>query len=152
MSYETIVAGYAEVFAAVDGLSAAQVLDYEPSSINPGPGEPVMYFLLESFQRSAKGQVRRMDYTTTGRLCFLWQDNEAAEVELRPFVNALPAALDADPFLGGRLAGDGAGYLGGYAECSGAVVVYVEIDGVKYKAIDYTLPAFEKFQNRLAGL
>jgi hypothetical protein len=151
MSYELIVTGYKAVFDPVVG-STDRVLKHEPTSINPLPNKPVMYFLLTGFDRSVKGQVRRMEYRTIGRLCFLWKDNAAAEAELRPFINSIPAAVDADPLLGNCLAGNGAGYLGGYTEVTGAEVVYVEINGVKYKAVDFALRAFEKFQNRLAGL
>lgn len=127
MSYEAANEGLTEVLQSVTGLT--RVLDYEPSSI---PSTPMVYHLLDSFSRTQEGQVTVMRYRKLIRLIVLWQDNEKAEQKVIPFVNAIPAALDADPQLGGRIER-------GFARVSpdaDAIAGFVRIGGVMYRSLD----------------
>lgn len=103
MSYQTVIAGLVERLKTVDGLKL--VLDHEPPSIQR---LPALLLYLDSFRRSYSGNVVTMRYRVKARLLISWVSNEAAERELLPFVNTIPAAIDADMFLGGRIQSGGA--------------------------------------------
>lgn len=155
MSYADIVTGLHERFTAVSGLNGKPILDYEPTSIQDFP---TLYTLLDEFDRgadggrAAAGQVVMMRYRILHRLCFRWQDNQQAEQELIPFVNSVPAAVDADPQLGNRLRGNGAGYIGGMARIAECKATFVSIGGVVYRALDFYSDVYEKFAYKQAGL
>ena len=132
MSYATVIAGLHTRYATVGGIKA--VLDYEPKTIsNP----PVLYSLLDSVTRTQEGQVTVMRYRILSRLCIRWQDNERAEEELQPFVNALPSAVDLDPKLGGAIPS-------GIARVTDIQAVFVTINGVFYRCLDTYCEVVEK--------
>lgn len=132
MSYDAVLAGLHARYATVDGIKA--ILDYEPRAIsNP----PVLYSLLDTVTREQTAQLTIMRYRILSRLCVRWQDNEQAERELRPFVNSLPAAVDADPQFAGALAR-------GMARVTDIQAVFVPINGVLYRCLDVYCEAVEK--------
>lgn len=132
MSYATIEAGLYERMALVPGLKV--LLHYEPNTIQDAPA---MYLILDSFTRHNEGQICVMKYRTLHRLWIKWQDNEAAEAQLRSFVNIIPALLDLDPQLGGALDRGVATMPDGQAE-------WREIGGVVYRTVDFFTETTEK--------
>ncbi len=132
MSYETVLEGLQERLGTVEGLAA--VLDYVPTGIHT---TPLVYTLFESLSIRQSGQVRTNEYRILLRVVLLWQDNEQAEAELSPFVESIPAAVRADPHLGGRL-------TSGYAEINELEGGWVTIGNVEYRVLDCHAHVIEK--------
>lgn len=76
-----------------------------------------------------------MRYSILSRLYLLWQENDTAEEALKPYVNSLPAAVDADQSLGGRasLARVEAGRRG-----------FITVAGTLYLVLELTADVLEK--------
>ena len=123
-SYEAILEGIVDRLNTIGSI--AVLLDYEPTAIQD---TPLVYMLLDRTEREKSGQLTAMRYRVLCRLCVPWMDNEEAERELIPFVNSIPAAIDADPTLGGRV-------TRGRAYVSEQVGVFVSIGGTLYRALD----------------
>lgn len=132
MSYATVIEGLKLRFATVPGIKT--ILDYEPTSAQD---TPLLYMLFDEAPRTQTGQVTVMPYRILCRLCIRWQDNRYAEQELIPFVNSLPAAIDQDPTLGGKIAS-------GMARVINVQGIFVTIGGVLYRALDVTVEAIDK--------
>jgi len=132
MSYTTVLAGLHERLATVPGLNA--LLDYAPTSVHE---PPMLYSMLDSVRVARSGQLRATTYRIRHRVVLRWQDNEQAEVEACPFVNAVPLAVEADPHLGGRL-------VSGYAEISECESGFAEIGEVTYRVLDFYATVVEK--------
>lgn len=132
MSYTTVKAGLHTRLQTVSGLVVK--LKYEPNTIQDAPA---IYSILEGFTRSQASQITTMRYRTLHRLWVKWQDNEAAEIELDSFVNAIPAAFDADPQLGGAIEQGITVVTDGKAE-------WREIGGILYRTLDFFTEAVEK--------
>jgi hypothetical protein len=113
-----------ERLATVTGIKVC--LDYEPTEIQQ---PPIIYSLLDAFERSQAGQVTVMRYRILHRLVIAWVHNERAEQQLASFVNAIPAAIDADPQLGGRIAS-------GLARIADGQAVWVKIGGTTFRCLD----------------
>lgn len=135
MSYSAAIAGLKSAVETVDGLNL--VLDYEPTSLQR---LPAVYLLLDSFTRTQGGQVTAMRYRVLCRLCVRWQDNEKAEWELIPFVNSIPAAIDADPTLGGAITRG----VAAVAEDAPAIGGFVRIGGTMYRSLDIFVDIIDK--------
>jgi hypothetical protein len=132
MSATTVYAGLAERFATVDGIK--KIILGEPSgALDP----PILYTAYEGFTRGQAGQVTTMTHRFTHRLLITWQEFSQAEARLLSFVNALAAAVDADPKLGGRVAS-------GMARVTEASSGFVTIGSTKYRVIDVTTETLEK--------
>ena len=130
MSYDAIVQGLEERLRAVEGIN--QVLDHEPTSIE----SVSIVSVLDSFNREqSRGQVTTMVYRTIHTLVLRWQDNAQAERELRPFINRVCAAIDADPSLGGRCA---------TAKIVSGSAGFADISGVRYRIVDFISEVTEK--------
>ena len=71
------------------------------------------------------------------RIYFLWQEFSEAELQLDPFVNAIGAAIDEDPQLGGKL-------TRGYARVTDAKAGWVAVGGVVYRILDTFIEAVDK--------
>lgn len=125
MSYQDIVEGLQERFETVSGLEA--VLAYVPTSIG---STPMMYLLLDSATTERSGQVLAIRYRVLARLAVLWQDNEQAELEVMPLVDAIIGAVEADPHLGSAL-------TSGYARINEVEAGWDEIGGVTYRVVDF---------------
>lgn len=133
-TYADIVAALVTRFKTVTALNKENtkskpvgVLDYEPQTIQKAP---VLYGVLTSFDRNQTGQVTNMIYIMTWRLCIQWQDNQQAERALMPFINLIPAALDADRTLGGVQGM-------GEARIESATAGYVGIANTLHRIVDY---------------
>ena len=132
MSYATILAGLHTRLATVAGLNA--VLDYVPTSVQD---PPIIYSLLQRVKIAYAAQVRTATYRILHRVVIRWQDNEQAELEASPFVDAIPAAVHADPHLGGAL-------TSGYAEISECESGFAEIGEATYRVLDFYSTVVEK--------
>lgn len=132
MSYAAVIEGLKVRFATIPSIKL--ILDYEPTSIHDAP---LLYMLFDNAPRTQTGQVTVMPYRVLCRLAIRWVDNELAERELIPFVNSLPAAIDADATLGGKIAS-------GMARVTNVQGVFVTIGGVLYRALDVTVEATDK--------
>src|SRR5437660_1224261 len=124
---------HASVFPLVAGLpqrdaddNIINLLKYEPRSIQTSP---TLYTLLDAFQRNTSGQVTAMKFRLLHRICVQWQDNEESEAELLTFVHSVPAAIDANPTLGGLI-------TMGVARISEGQSGFVIISGTKYRSLD----------------
>jgi hypothetical protein len=124
VSYATVLAGMTERLQTLTGLKA--VLDYVPKTIQT---TPLAYSLLESVDIRQSGQVTTREYRILHRIVFVWQDNEGAELELIPYVDLAPAAVRADPHLGGRI-------VSGYAEIVRVEGGWVTIGNIEYRVLD----------------
>lgn len=129
MSYSEILEGLEERFATVAGIKA--ILRYEPRSFQTFP---LLYSLLDSVSIETDGGVRVYHYRILHRLVLPWQDNEKCELDLIAFVNSIPAAVDADPQLGGRL-------TNGWAEISDIDADWIQTGAgpgaITYRALDF---------------
>ena len=131
MSYATVLDGLHVRFATVAGINA--ILKYVPTAIDP----PMMYSVLESMNVTRNGQVRAVHYRINHRMMFRWQDFEQAELEIIPFVDSIPLAVEADPHLGGVL-------VSGFAEINECRALWVDISGTTYRVLDFFSDITEK--------
>lgn len=123
ITYDDVLEGLHERFAAVEGITT--VISYIPTSI-----EPVTLFpMFERYEGSEVGQVLTERFWTRHYLCFLWQDNEQAEIELRPYIALMPAAIRADPHLGGRI-------NSGWAKVSEMLGAFITIGSIDYRTLE----------------
>jgi hypothetical protein len=134
VSYRGVLDGLKAVWGTVPELAGHPILDYEPTSIQDSP---TLYMLLDRAPRQQHGQVTAQHYVVLCRLVLRWLDNERAEQLLVPFVNALPAAIDADKQLGGAL-------QNGVAVVEDMRAVFVTIGGTLYRALDVYVDVLEK--------
>lgn len=125
MSYATVLAGLHVCFATVSGINA--ILDYVPTSI---PDPPILYSVFDNLSITRSGQIEAKHYRIQHRMVFRWQDNEQAEQEIIPFIDSIPAAVAADPHLGGAL-------VSGYSEIESCEGGWIDIGGVTYRVLDF---------------
>lgn len=103
---------------------------------------PALYTAYQSFERVLKNappasNITGMQHIYAVRLVIRWVDFQQAEMQLLSLLDAIPDSIDQDPRLGSRL-------TKGYAWCSDGVTGFVDIGGVTYRVVDYTVHAFEK--------
>jgi hypothetical protein len=132
MSASTVYAGLAERFATVSGIK--QLGLGEPTSIHD---LPALYSAYEGFERGQAGQITTMTHRFVHRLVIRWQEFAQAEAQLLTFIHAIPAAIDADPKLGGRIPS-------GLARITGAAGGFTTIGKTKYRVVDFTSEVLEK--------
>jgi len=121
-----ILDGLEERFRLVPGIHV--IIRYEPTSVQD---YPLLYSMMENKQSSGGEEAGlTWHYRILHRLVFRWQDNAGAAEELIPFVDAIPAAVDADPQLGGRL-----DY--GYAQISEVTLNWGKIGGTDCLFLDF---------------
>jgi hypothetical protein len=132
--YADVIAGLVEVLEGVSGIKAIHA--HEPTKIGD---PPEMYLLLNTAERVSKGGVSGWKYSVLCRLCIRWVDNEMAEQELMPFVNSVPAAIEAPS--AGQLHGT---LLHGAVAVNRVEAVFVSIGGVLYRALDFYVDVLEK--------
>jgi hypothetical protein len=99
MSALTVKNGLYTVLAGASSLDALTVLKHVPATIST----MLIYIRLRRAERGQGGQITSMRYFFLVRLCVPYQDNEGAELLLDSYINAVPAAIDADPTLGGAI-------------------------------------------------
>lgn len=129
--------GLESVFRTVDGLRT--ILLGEPTGDLDLPG---MYSAFESFERPMAGRppadnLTGMRYRFVHRLMLRWVDFQAAEMQLLTFINKIPAAIDADPRLGGRITSGDVRIVAGDAG-------FVTLGGAKYRVVDFRSEILEK--------
>lgn len=134
ISYSDVITGLHERLETVPGLAqlnddgdVCNMLRYEPETIVQ---TPLLYSLLDTFQRDQHGQMTSMIYRVLHRIVIQWQDQEQAELELIALVNAVPASIDVDPTLGGRVDK-------GLARISDGATGFVVISGTQYRCLDF---------------
>jgi hypothetical protein len=132
VSYATVLGGLHTVFESVGGIAA--VLDYEPTTVQVSP---LMYSLLDSVEVTRAGQVMAYRYHIMHRLMVPLQNNPQAEQILIPYVNSIPAAIDADPHLGTVL-------TNGIATIESIDAVFVTFAGVVFRALNFYSNVLEK--------
>lgn len=132
MSALTVYEGLEERLLTIDGLNA--VILGEPTGIHD---PPAVYVALQSMGREHANQLTAAVYTFLLRLVVRWQENAEAERELLTLANQIPAAIDADRRLAGRL-------MQGVAMTGDAVAGFLVIGGTTYRILDYTVTATEK--------
>jgi len=83
------------------------------------------------------GTIKTVTYRILHRVAIRWQDNEQAELEAIPLVDAIPAAVEADPQLGGRI-------ITGWAEVDECQPGWATIAGAEYRLLDFYSTVIEK--------
>lgn len=133
MSYVTVVAGVMERLQTIATLKVS--LDYEPTSIQETPAAYVLYGGTRG--RNTAGQVTVMPYEVRIRLLNKWQSNKECEAQMMPFVNSIPAAIDEDAQLGGRI-------TSGIAAVTDVEQGYIILGGVEYRRYDFLVHVVDK--------
>lgn len=111
--------------ARLEGIVGG-ILDYEPAAIQKAP---LMYSLLDEVDQTVTGMARGRRYRFMHRLVVVWVDNRQAEATILRYVDAIPAAIDADPSLGGVLGS-------GIARIVDQRAGWVTIGGALYRVLD----------------
>lgn len=124
MNYAEITVAVAAKIAAMGGMDGG-CLRYEPQSVDT---TPMAYLLFDSRDHNFVRQARTFEssYQMLLRVVIQWQENEQAELELMPWVDSVPEALESDLALvreGVRVAG-----------CTGG---FVTINGVLFRVLDF---------------
>ena len=138
MSALTVYTALEAKFQAIPGLKA--VILGEPTAVQTAPALYTALANVDWVLRNSgpgRGVQNGVRYTFTHRLIVKWQDNDAAERELLGLVDAIPAAVNADPHLSGALSAGGAEILTGAAG-------FVTIAKTLYRIVDYTSTVLEK--------
>ena len=98
MSYAAVSEGLNAAIATVTALKA--VLDYEPATLQTSP---IVYSILDGFDRQVTGLTTRTVYRTLHRLCIRYQEPETSEAVVQALADSIAEAVEADPKLGGRM-------------------------------------------------
>jgi hypothetical protein len=134
MSYETAEAALRTAIKGVTGVGA--VVSGQPASVQHWP---LVYMAFDGMSRTQHGQLTENRYRVLMRLCVPVQDNARVEAVIKPFVNRIPAAIDADPTLGGRV---------NLAYCEGSPLgdgdTYLEIAETTCRAVTFVAVLVEK--------
>ncbi|MDD5059303.1 MAG: hypothetical protein PHQ60_15710 [Sideroxydans sp.] len=139
MSYSDVVEGLHERFATVSALKA--VLDYEPNSVQT---TPLLYSILDGFERRVEGTVTYTTWRTLHRLLIPYQKPAQVEEDLAGLVMSIIEAVESSPKLGGRLRPGDAQIVSGDAD-------FIEIgDGNWYRRLDFYSQVVE--MSRYLGL
>ncbi len=132
MSYAEVLTGLRECLATVPGIVA--VLDHTPTSVQ---ATPILFSVPDTCEVHRSGQTVTKEYRTNHYLVFRWQNPMQAAHEMLPFLDSVPAAVEADPHLGGHLPN-------GYAEIAEWEVMWLEIANVAYLAVRFQSIAIER--------
>lgn len=139
MSYADVVEGLHERFVTVSALKA--ILDYEPNSIQTSP---LLYSILDGFERRVDGTVTVTRWRTMHRLILPVQKPEQTEEDLAALVMSIVEAVESSPKLGGRLRPGDAQVVSGDAG-------FLEIgEGNWYRRLDFYSEVVE--MSRYLGL
>ena len=103
------------------------ILDYEPNSVQTWP---LLYSILDSFDRRVEGTVTYTTWRTLHRLLIAYQKPAQVEEDLAPLVMSIIEAVESSPKLGGRLRPGDAQIVSGEAD-------FIEIgEGNWFRRID----------------
>lgn len=130
--YADVITGIKD---ALETLDLVNVLPYEPATVS---ATPMAYIMLDGWERGQQAQVVTMRYQVKIRLVLVWQDNEAVEQQLIPYVNSIPTALEVDMTLG---AGPEERRI---SQVRSGVAEYRDIGGITYRTMDTTISVLEK--------
>jgi hypothetical protein len=112
------------------------VVQGEPSSVQAWP---LVYTVFDGMTRTQQGQLTINSYRVMARLCVPIQENVQAEAVLAPFVNSIPATIDANATLGGAV------NIASVTEAvSGEGGGYHTVASSPYRTITYTVVLVEK--------
>jgi hypothetical protein len=157
MTYATAMPGITARLASVAGLGTLDqggpgerpaVIEGEPTSVDACP---LVYYLFQSGETIAPGQLSGMKYVVMIRVLVPWADNPGSEADIAPFVNSIPAAFDAK-----QHDGDGHSFakLGGLVDLalitainSGEDQGFHTVASVPYRSITYELTIKENKPN-----
>jgi hypothetical protein len=132
MSYQSVKDGLQERLETLPGI--VDVLQYEPSSFGD---TPLAYLLFDHSEDATQGQVVGTRYFVTIRLVVQWTDNEGAELEIDPYIDSIPAAIQADRQLGGRI-------RRGMATKPGGEGGFIDVGAVRYRIVDFVTEVLDK--------
>lgn len=137
MSATTVWQGLEERFKTVAGLGSVEL--GEPTG---DMALPCLYTVYGSFERPLRNSPPAqnktgMKHILGTRLVIQWVDFQAAERQLFTLVDLIPASIELDPHLGGRL-------NAGAAYCAAGVSGHAVIGGVTYRVVDYEISILEK--------
>lgn len=138
MTAVTVYQGLVAAFREISGIQA--ILLGDPTTIQVSPALIIVYGSFDVLSQSSP-PARNLNATSHEfgiRLAIKWgPENEQAEMQLLTLIGAIPAAIGADPRLGGRLPK-------GLAQISGAVTGYAEYSKDKFRIADYVCTVVEK--------
>lgn len=134
MSWPAVRAGLHEV---LEGLPGVKVVT---TSVPPAVDDwPFGYFVIkDTTYKTSAGSMLQCRYHAIFRVVFPWQDQQAAEDMLAPFVNSVPEAVVRRVQLAGRLPN-------GNVQCTGSNVVFVGIGGVQWLGLDFDIYAQDNY-------
>jgi hypothetical protein len=97
VSYSLCIAQLKTTLAGVTGIK--KVVNGYPTSLQAWP---LIYMHADRGERAIPGgsQMTVNSYSVTATLCLPFQDNYIAEDGIAPFLNSIPAAVDANATLG----------------------------------------------------
>lgn len=103
---------------------------------------PCLYTVYGSFERPLRNSPPAhnqtgMKHILGTRLVIQWVDFQSAERQLFALVDLIPASIEADPHLGGRL-------NAGAAYCAAGISGHAVIGEIKYRVVDYAITVLEK--------
>jgi hypothetical protein len=137
MTYAGAIAGIKTAIAGVTGIK--KVINGLPTSPQ---NLPLCYLEASSGERSQAGQLTANKYRVIATVCVPWQDNTLAEDQIAPFINTVPAAIDANPALSGAV------NLAKVTEWRTDVRAIAE---TQCRVIDFTIEVLDKAPYRTAG-
>lgn len=137
MSAVTVYQGLEECFRRVAGPLSLILGD--PTTIQNPPCLITAYASLEETLQSnpPARNVNGATHVFSHRLAIKWQDNPQAEMQLLTLIGSIPAAVRADPHLGGRL-------NKGMARITSGVCGYAEYSKETFRIVDYVCTVLEK--------
>jgi hypothetical protein len=131
MSYAAVYTGLQARLRSVGGL---RVLDGEPTALAQ---LPAVYSLADEAEFTTQGAVRVRRYRTLHRVCVRYQEGYAAEAELIAIIDAVYAAFDADPRLGGAI-------TSGYASIREYATGFMTLANTRLRIVDITSEVVDK--------
>lgn len=129
--------GLEERFRTIQGLSAVQL--GEPFAIEATPMLYAAYDNVNQIMRSTQ-PARNLDGLThifAVRLVFDYQSSPDAEMQLLTLADSVPAAINDDPQLGGRL-------HGGVATSTRAISGWAVVAQKRYRVLEFQVTVIEK--------
>lgn len=131
-SYRDMLEGLTAAFRTLPALTT--VLVGPPTTVQTGL---LLWTEFGDFSREDAGQLVKQTYHLRHTVVGVIQDYAQAEALLSPLIEQIPALIDADPQLGGRL-------TTGYARILNARGDYWEISGQVCRGVEFVSECFVK--------
>lgn len=138
MSAVSVWIGLEERFRTIEGIDGGVHLG-EPTAITATPYLYAAYDTADQLLRS-QAPARNQDgitHTFGVRIVFDYQENAQAEMQLLTLADSVPAAINTDPRLGGRL-------QAGIARSMNAASGFAVIAKKTYRVLDFVVTVLEK--------